>query len=356
MTALAAPVTVALLAVPGYSSAATLYGLHDALAGARREWGLLHGLSAVDSPFRPVIVTCDGRPTAVANGVPIVPGAALAALPRPDVVCVANLQVSPAGAVEVCLDEEVEWLRSVHAQGGLLAGVGCGAGVLASTGLLDGLDATSHWAYCDALRARHPSTRWHPDRALVVAGDGGRLLTAGSGIAWHRLVLALIARFVSPEEAMRVVRVNLFDPQEVSPLTYASLSRGAEVADAVVARCQRWIAEHYDHESPVTRMVAQAGLPERSFKRRFTQATGMSPIDYVHALRLEAAKQRLVGSDAPVEAVAVTVGYQDASFFGRLFHRKVGLTPGQYRRRFGALHRTLEHMGHPPRTSGSLPG
>jgi transcriptional regulator GlxA family with amidase domain len=88
-------------------------------------------------------------------------------------------------------------------------------------------------------------------------------------------------------------------------------------------------------------MVALAGLPERTFKRRFTQATGMSPLDYVHTLRLEEAKQMLEAGDEPVEAIALEVGYQDASFFGRLFHRKVGLTPAQYRRRFGALHRTL---------------
>jgi AraC-like DNA-binding protein len=70
-------------------------------------------------------------------------------------------------------------------------------------------------------------------------------------------------------------------------------------------------------------------------------STGLSSLDYIHALRLEEAKQILETEDAPIEAVAHQIGYEDASFFGRLFRWKVGLTPAQYRRRFGSLRRAL---------------
>jgi AraC-like DNA-binding protein len=82
-------------------------------------------------------------------------------------------------------------------------------------------------------------------------------------------------------------------------------------------------------------MSRLSGLSERSFKRRFQRATGMPPLEYVHTLRLEESKHLLETTDAPIEAVANEVGYADASFFGRLFRRKVGMTPAQYRRRFG---------------------
>jgi transcriptional regulator GlxA family with amidase domain len=88
-------------------------------------------------------------------------------------------------------------------------------------------------------------------------------------------------------------------------------------------------------------MVKLSGLSERSFARRFSQATGMSPLEYIHTLRLEEAKQMLESTEQAVEAIANEVGYEDASFFGRLFKRKVGLTPTQYRKRFGALRRSL---------------
>ena len=109
----------------------------------------------------------------------------------------------------------------------------------------------------------------------------------------------------------------------------------------MIARCQAWIAEHYDASSPVAAMIELSALSERSFSRRFKQATGLAPMEYVHALRLEEAKQELEAGDAPIEAVAQAVGYEDAAFFGRLFRRKVGLTPMQYRRRFGGLRQAL---------------
>jgi transcriptional regulator GlxA family with amidase domain len=213
--------------------------------------------------------------------------------------------------------------------------------LLARSGLLDGLDATTHWGYCDALRRDYPRTRWLPERSLVVAGEGQRLVMAGSGTSWHQLALFLIARFVGPEEAMQVARINVLDWNPVSPLAYASLARTAQVQDPQIARCQEWVAVHYHEDAPVTRMTQLCGLPERSFKRRFTQAVGMSPLEYVHTLRLEEAKQMLESGGQPVEAIAVDVGYQDASFFNRLFRRRVGLTPAQYRRRFGTLARQL---------------
>jgi transcriptional regulator GlxA family with amidase domain len=118
---------------------------------------------------------------------------------------------------------------------------------------------------------------------------------------------------------------------------FARLARTRQVDDAVIARCQGWIAEHYREPSPVAAMVRLSGIAERSFKRRFQAATGMSPLEYVHTLRLEAAKEMLETSDRPAEAIALEVGYEDAGFFRRLFRRHVRLTPSQYRKRFGAL-------------------
>ena len=89
------------------------------------------------------------------------------------------------------------------------------------------------------------------------------------------------------------------------------------------------------------RELRLSGIAERSFKRRFFQATGMSPLEYVHTMRLEEAKQMLEAGDEPVEAIANEVGYEDAGFFSRLFRRSVGLSPAQYRKRFGGLRKAL---------------
>ena len=88
-------------------------------------------------------------------------------------------------------------------------------------------------------------------------------------------------------------------------------------------------------------MTEQSGLAERSFQRRFKLATGMTPIEYVQTLRIEEAKHLLETTEAPVEAVAGEVGYDDAAFFSRMFRRAVSLSPAQYRRRFGGLRAAL---------------
>lgn len=342
-TLLQRPITVALLGTPDVT-AATLYGFYDALAGTRRDWNMLHGDGRAQSPFRPLVVSRDGLPFEAGNGVRITPDASIADCPRPDIICVTDLLIPPGTPVNDLYEPEVQWMRSAWDAGATLCSSCSGALLLARTGLLEGHDATSHWAYCDLLSREYPRTRWHPERGLVVAGPEQRLLMAGSGVAWHMLALAVIARFASPEEAMQVARVYLFDLNETSALAHASLTRGSRAEDPLVARCQLWAASNYREESPVAQLVALSGVPERTFKRRFTLATGMSPLDYIHTLRLEEAKQMLETTDLPVEAVAVEVGYQDASFFSRLFRRKVALTPAQYRRRFGALSRQLRGM------------
>ena len=336
------PIRVALLAMPE-TTAATLYGFYDALSSVRRDWTMLHGGPMVESPFRPVVVSRDGQPFDGANGVRITPQADYAGCPRPHVVVVPDVQVAP-GEVTPSFAPAVEWLQACHAQGALLASSCSGALLLARTGLLDGHDATSHWAYCDHLRRAHPRTRWYPERGLVTAGEGQRILMAGSGVSWHLLALALVARFAGAEEAMRVARINLMDLQSANPAAYASLTHGSRAADPVVAQCQQWAALHYASPAPVAQMVELSQLPERTFKRRFVQATGMAPLDYVHHVRLEEAKQMLERGSDPVEAIAVDVGYSDSSFFSRLFRRKVGLTPVQYRQRFGRLARELQDL------------
>lgn len=343
MSAPAAPITVALLAVPE-TSAATVYGFFDALASVRRDWNMLHGGAMVDSPFRPLVVSADGQPFTTANGVRMCPDASFAQCAQPDIVVVTDVQVAPGSEIGTQYDAAVDWLRRCHAQGALLASACSGAVVMALTGLLDGYEATSHWGYCEHLQRAHPHTRWQADRGLVVTGEGQRILMAGSGVSWHLLVLALIARYAGPEEAMRVARINLMDLNSANPQAYASLTHGSHAADPVIARCQQWAALHYAHESPVAQMVALSQLPERTFKRRFAQATGMAPLEYVHHIRLEEAKQMLEAGDEPVETIALDMGYSDSSFFSRLFRRKVGISPVQYRLRFGRMAQQLRAL------------
>ena len=81
-------------------------------------------------------------------------------------------------------------------------------------------------------------------------------------------------------------------------------------------------------------MIKRSALAERTFKRRFAHATGLTPIAYVQRLRIEDAKRRLERTDAPIDEISWRAGYEDPAFFRRLFKRTTGLAPGAYRKRF----------------------
>jgi transcriptional regulator GlxA family with amidase domain len=288
--------------------------------------------------MQPRIVSSRPGTFEAANGVPITPQASLEET-HAQIVCVPEVLVPPGEPIGERFAAEVEWLKRCHERGATIATACSGAVLLAEAGLLDGQDATTHWAYCDVL-GRYPNVRVRKERALVVSGEG-RLVMAGGGTSWQDLALYLIARFASVDAAMQVARINLIDWHAIGQQPFARLARSRQVEDAVIAQCQTWIAEHYREPSPVAALVRLSGLPERSFKRRFQQATGMAPLEYVHTMRLEEAKQMLETSDQPIEAIANEVGYEDAGFFSRLFKRQVTLTPAAYRKRFAGMRQAL---------------
>jgi transcriptional regulator GlxA family with amidase domain len=334
------PADVAILAFP-QASASVVYGMYDLFNCAGREWQLVTEGKPGPSLLRPRIVSTRRDPVELMYGVRVVPEVTLAECRAPDLICVPDLAIAPSERIQGQFGAEVAWLREHYARGATIASACSGTLLLAEAGLLDGEEATTHWAYCDVMSKRYPRVKMRPHRALVVAGEGGRLVMAGGGTSWLDVALYLISRVAGIEAAMQVARLNLIDWHDVGQQPFARLARSRQVDDAVVARCQAWIAEHYDEPSPVAAMVKLSGLAERSFVRRFKQATGMSPLEYVHTIRLEEAKQMLEAGDEPVEAVANAVGYEDSGFFGRLFKKKVGLTPAQYRKRFGSLRDAL---------------
>ncbi len=336
---------VAILALPE-ATASTVYGMYDLFASTGRDWELLVDGQLGTSKFEPFTVSTDGQRFRGGNAVWIQPDYALDDCPSPDIICIPELLVDPNADPRGAYVPETRWLNRHYAAGATLATACSGALLLAEAGLLDGQDATTHWGYTDTLGSRYPAIRLHPKRALVVSGEGQRIVMAGGGTSWLDVTLFLIARFVGVEAAMHVARVNLIDWHHIGQQPFAALTVARQVDDAVIAECQTWVADHYDQEAPVAAMVERSGLTDRTFKRRFAKATGLSPMEYVHTLRLEEAKHMLEAGELPVEAVAIEVGYEDASFFGRLFRRKVGLTPAQYRKRFGQMRKALQVSSH----------
>lgn len=337
-------VNVAILAVPEVTASA-VYTMYDLFAAVGREYSLITAGVPGEQRMHPYVVARDGTPIRSSNGIWIKSDYVFDDCPEPDIVCVVDFSLTPGERCSGRFEPEVAWLRKCHAAGALLASACTSAMLLAETGVLDGFEATTHWGYLEGMSRLYPAIRLHPGRSLVVSGVAQRVVTAGGGTNHLDLTLYLIGRFVDQKAALEVAKAYLVEWHDAGQQPFASLHVNKQTDDALIRKCQRWVGERYASNSPVAAMTKLSRLPERTFIRRFTKATGLSPLEYVHAVRIEEAKQMLETEDKSVEAIALEVGYGDASFFNRLFGRKVGLTPAQYRKRFGFNRRHLP-IGH----------
>lgn len=333
------PVEVLLVAVPETAGSA-LYGMLDVLLAAGNIWQTLIRAEPLPAPFRVRIVSAQATPFDCGNRIPVRPDVTIQDDPRADIVIVPELWLGPDETLTGRHGELVAWLRRQHERGANLYSACSGALLLAETGLLDGCPATSHWGYSDLFRKQYPKVRFRPEPNLAFADSHGRIVTAGGTTSWHDLALHIIARHCGPAEALRIAKVYLLKWHAEGQLPYASLLRNQPHADSAVRACETWLASHYREPAALQRVVAQSRIPERSLKRRFKQATGCTLIERLQHLRIEEAKRLLELGEVPVDEISAAVGYEDASFFRRLFKRSTSLTPREYRRMFAPVLRT----------------
>jgi len=319
------------------TSSSVVYGMYDLLKSVGRDWSFVVDGTVGTSLLDVKLIGATTDSFSLLNGVPTKAEITYSSTDTPDVIIVPEVMIPPGAEVGPEFAPVVQYLKHMCAKGAIIASACSGSLLLAEAGLLDGYDATSHWAYCDTMRRRYPKVHVHGERALVVTGDEHRLVMAGGGTSWLDLALYLIARLTSVERAMEVAKMNLIDWHDVGQQPYARLALTRHSDDAAIRASLEWIAQHVRDSHPVQGMIEASGLPERTFARRFKAAIGMTAIDYVHALRIEDAKQRLESTSDPVEGVSFEVGYEDAAYFSRLFKRSVGLAPAAYRRRFARL-------------------
>ena len=326
-------VEVLIVAVPETAGSA-LYGMVDVLNAAGNLWQTLVREPASGRGFRTRIVSETDAPFQCANRIPVTPDAGIGDMDGGAIIILPELWLGPDEGLGGRYPDLMTWIRDRHAAGACIYSACSGAVMLAETGLLDGCMATSHWGYRELFARKYPAVKFMPEPNLVFADGEGRVVTAGGTTSWHDLAIHIIARFISPGEALRIAQVYLLKWHAEGQLPYTPLVRRTEHGDAVARECEEWLAEGFRERDALRQAVARAGVAERTLKRRFKAATGATLIQYLQNCRIEAAKRQLEGSHVPVDEISADVGYEDPAFFRRLFKRSTGLTPSQYRRLF----------------------
>jgi len=333
---------VALFAAPE-TSPAILFGLYDVLGSVGAVYPDMTTGQPGDELLDVSIVAAETEPFRCFGNVLVEPNASIDDGAPYDVVIVCDLYTPIMTAHRDRFAREAEWLRQRHAAGSLIASVCTGSLLLAEAGLLDGQPCAGHWAYADLFRSEYPQVTFDAAAILVLATESDGVITAGGVMAWQDLALHVIARLCGPEHAIRTAKVHLLSGHQEGQLPYAAMVRRIDPDDAVIVRSQEWIADNYADESPVSTMIERSGLLPRTFGRRFRAATGRRPIEYVQEIRIDEARRILESSSLGVDEVGFSVGYQDPTFFRRLFKRMTGLTPAAYRRKFATIAPFVEH-------------
>lgn len=326
------PRHVCLVALPD-AVVSTLSGLYDVLNAFAflKAPGLDLG---AEPPFRIEIVGESAGPLELASGVPIKVQRAVAEIESTDIAIVPSVLLRSGEWKQGRYPELVRWLRAMYGSGAVLCSACSGVFLLGETGIFDGMDATVHYDYAGVFSETYPSIRIHPERVLVISGQREELVSSGASMTWHDLALYLIARYAGAVAAQEVARAFALQWHQDGLAPYMVFEGNRDHPDGEIRAAQQWLATHFSVEHPVQEVVKLSRLAERTFKRRFVNATGLTPVAYVQRLRIEDAKRQLERTDLSIDEISWRVGYEDPAFFRRLFKRTTGLAPGAYRKRF----------------------
>ena len=313
-------ITASLVLLPG-AMCSSVFGLLDVLTVA----SFLQPPGA--GPLIVQRVAQNREPVVAFQGIELVADATIGEVETTQLILVPSLMLDTqhwfAGQQPV-----IDWIRQQASQGARVASVCTGGFVLAEAGLLDGVTATTHWAFIEIFRQRYPLVQLQPESAVI---NHGQVLTAAAGMAWQDMLLQVLPGIVDENTEMQLRQSFLLQPHQHGQKPFTG-GRPATHNDRNMLQAEAVIHQQLANPEVIANAIRHSGLHQRTFQRRFRQATGMTPTHYLQFQRMEAAKIALVRNNLSVEEISLAVGYDDSSFFRRLFRRHTGISPAEYRK------------------------
>lgn len=219
----------------------------------------------------------------------------------------------------------VKWLMARQAEGARILTLTTGACFVAAMGTHQEVLLATHWAFVRPLTQRYPHSQFvaHPS-CLQAQG----IWSTGSLMGGFDALLEILALDRGDAFAQQVATHLLVSaPEKLTPL----LPGHRNHCDNAMLTLQEWIETHHAHDLTIERMGQEVGMAERTLKRRFHAATGLSPNVYLQKVRVDKAKKLLLATDQSIKAIAYEVGYENVSFFVRVFKTHAGQTPALWR-------------------------
>jgi len=251
-----------------------------------------------------------------------------------------NLILVPAMHAD-CIDKTlkkepgmIKWIQTQYEEGADIASMCLGAFIVASTGLLDGKRATTHWMGVPYFKQLFPKVKLEDDKVII---DEGRVYSSGAAFSFTSLIIYLIEKFCGRDMAFAATKVFMIQVHDSSQHSFSIFNLQHNHEDHDIGRVQDYIEKNYNEPLTINGLAEKFNMSARTFIRKFTTITGNTPLEYIQRVRVESAKRLLEKGKLSVEQVCMETGYGDFGFFRNIFKRLTGLTPQEYKKKYGQM-------------------
>ncbi|MEH0885213.1 transcriptional regulator FtrA [Enterobacter sp. UNJFSC 003] len=283
-----------------------------------------------DAWYRFAVAGVDSGELRATGGIRIITDGDLSLLDTADLIVVPGWR----GLDAPVPDALCEALRTASARGCQLLSICSGVFVLAASGLLNGRKATTHWRYIGALQARYPAVRVIED---VLYQDEGDILTSAGSAAGIDLCLHVVRRDYGMETANTVARRLVIPPHRDGSQPQQLSRPVAQLRESQrMGQLFDFLHQHLDKPHSVTSLAHRVGMSERTFLRRFQDATGTTPTRWLLNERLLRVKDYLENSKLSIDSIAEQTGFGQAATLRHHFRQTYSVSPARYRKQFNA--------------------
>jgi transcriptional regulator GlxA family with amidase domain len=223
--------------------------------------------------------------------------------------------------------EFIPWIVKQYKQGAEVVSLCIASFLLASTGLLDGKNCSTHWQFANEFRSLFPNAILQDDKILTEA-DG--IYTSGGAYSFTNLILYLIEKHAGRDTAVIAAKGFMIDLDRTSQSPFMIFSGQKNHKDENILKAQAYIEKNFKEKIAVDDLCDNLALSRRTFERRFKKATANTVWEYLQRVKVEAAKKELEHGRKTVNEIMYEVGYSDPKAFRDVFRKVTSMTPHDY--------------------------
>jgi transcriptional regulator GlxA family with amidase domain len=247
-----------------------------------------------------------------------------------DLIIIPALSGDMKNSIELNKDL-IPWITEQYYNGAEVASLCLGAFLLASTGLLNGKQCSTHWLFANDFRAMFPDVEL-VDGSIIT--EENRLYSSGGANSYWNLLLYLVEKYTDRDIAILASKFFAIEIDRNSQNAFMMFQGQKEHEDEDIKKAQGFIEDNFQDKISVDQLADQFAIGRRSFERRFKKATNNTVMEYVQRVKIEAAKRSFERSRKNINEVMFDVGYTDTKAFRTIFKKITGLTPIEYRNKY----------------------